>query len=103
MAESPFPVHGATRKMERVGEGGEGIDYWSLCQANAISRIDAIHASRGCKHRSTVNDEFFAGFSRPERDENSLSLSPEYLSTEQYGVQLRSHPPLILLHILRRV
>lgn len=64
-----------TGRREKWRGRGEGIDYWSLCQANAISRIDAIHASRGCKHRSTVNDEFFAGFSRPERDENSLSLA----------------------------
>lgn len=43
-AESPFPVHGSDEKNEeRGGEGsrrGEGIDYWSLCQANAISRIE---------------------------------------------------------------
>lgn len=71
VVESPFPVHGATRKMEGRGER-EGIDYWSLCQANAISRIDSIHASRGCKHRSTVNDEFFAPASLAPREMRTL-------------------------------
>lgn len=80
-AESPFPVHGSDEKNEeRGGEGsrrGEGIDYWSLCQANAISRIeDSIQGDVNIVPR--MNDEFFASLPPPPRS--------EYLSTEQYGV-----------------
>lgn len=75
-----FRFTGATRKMKRRGEGGrrgEGIDYWSLCQANAISRIeDSIQGDVNIVPR--MNDEFFASLPPPPRF--------EYLSTEQYGV-----------------
>lgn len=67
-AESPFPVHGSDEKNEeRGGEGsrrGEGIDYWSLCQANAISRIeDSIQGDVNIVPR--MNDEFFASLPPP--------------------------------------
>lgn len=59
------------------GRRGEGIDYWSLCQANAISRIeDSIQGDVNIVPR--MNDEFFASLPPPPRS--------EYLSTEQYGV-----------------
>lgn len=59
------------------GRRGEGIDYWSLCQANAISRIeDSIQGDVNIVPR--MNDEFFASLPPPPRF--------EYLSTEQYGV-----------------
>lgn len=53
--------------MKRRGEGGrrgEGIDYWSLCQANAISRIeDSIQGDVNIVPR--MNDEFFASLPPP--------------------------------------
>lgn len=46
------------------GRRGEGIDYWSLCQANAISRIeDSIQGDVNIVPR--MNDEFFASLPPP--------------------------------------